>query len=212
MLRKDRTAPPAHIPTSDHLSDLLHDADSTDVSIGWLIEHLGPRSFGLILFVMAVIAFVPGASTFIGVLIAWPAVQMILGHDVAVLPRVIARRNISVDRLSRIIGFITPRLRWVERFVRPRWPTPFQTTKRLTGLIMLLLGLTIISPVPFSQYLPAIAVMILALAYLEEDGVALLIALTTALSSLAITAAMVWGVVETADWLDPVRPLIQSQD
>lgn len=182
------------------------------VSVGWLIEQLGPRSFGLILFIMAVIAFVPGASFIVGVLIAWPAIQMILGHDVAVLPRVIARRQIAVDRLNRAIAFVAPKLRWVERFVRPRWPTPFQTTKRLTGLIMLLLGLTIISPVPFSQYLPAIAVMLLALAYLEEDGVALLVALITALVSLAVTAATVWGVVETADWLDPVRQHIQGQE
>jgi len=48
--------------------------------------------------------------------------------------------------------------------------------------------------------------MLLALAYLEEDGIALLVALTAALLSLTATAAAVWGVVETADWLDPVRP------
>jgi hypothetical protein len=48
--------------------------------------------------------------------------------------------------------------------------------------------------------------MLLALAYLEEDGVALLVALIAALASLAATAATVWGIVETADWLDPVRP------
>lgn len=204
--------PPGYVPTSSHLTSLLDEADDTTVSVGWLIEQLGPRSFGLILFIMAVIAFVPGASIFVGILIAWPAVQMILGHDVAVLPRVIARRQIAVARLARAIAFVAPKLRWVERFVRPRWPTPFQTTKRLTGLIMLLLGLTIISPVPFSQYLPAVAVMLLALAYLEEDGIALSIALITALVSLAVTGATVWGVVETADWLDPVREHIKLQN
>ena len=211
-MAKEHTVPPGYIPTSAHLSGLLDEAEGAEVSVGWLIEQLGARSFGLILFIMAVIAFVPGASIFVGVLIAWPAVQMILGHDVAVLPRVIARRKIAVDRLARVINFITPRLRWVERLIWPRWPTPFQTTKRVTGLIMLLLGLTIVSPVPFSQYLPAIAVMLLALAYLEEDGVALLIALLTALVSLAVTAATVWGVVETADWLDPVRQHIQGEE
>jgi hypothetical protein len=48
--------------------------------------------------------------------------------------------------------------------------------------------------------------MLLALAYLEEDGIALLIALIAALASLAISAATVWGTVETVDWLDPARP------
>ena len=48
--------------------------------------------------------------------------------------------------------------------------------------------------------------MFLALAYLEEDGIALLIGLVAALVSLAITAAMLWGAVQTVDGLDPVRP------
>lgn len=42
--------------------------------------------------------------------------------------------------------------------------------------------------------------MFLALAYLEEDGIALLIAQIAGLVSLAITAAMLWRAVETVDW------------
>ena len=96
-----------------------------------------------------------------------------------------------------------PRLRWVERLIRPRWPMPFQVTKRLTGIVMLLVGATLISPVPFTQVVPALVIMLLALAYLEEDGVALLVALVAALASLAVTGVTVWGAVETIDWLDP---------
>jgi hypothetical protein len=170
------------------------------------MEQLGRRSFGLTLFVMAVVAFLPGASSIIGVLIAWPAIQMILGHDSAVLPRLVARRKVNVDRLARAMRYVTPRLAWVERFIRPRWPTPFETTKRLTGVVMLLLGLSILSPLPFSQAVPAVVIMLLALAYLEEDGVALLVALIAALASLTITAATVWGTVVAVDWIDPAQP------
>jgi hypothetical protein len=71
---------------------------------------------------------------------------------------------------------------------------------------MLLLGLSMISPVPFSWVLPALFVMLLALADLEENGVALPIALIAVLAPLALAAAAVWGTVETVDWFDPVRP------
>jgi len=182
---------------------MLDAAEGSRVSIGWLMEQLGRRSFGLTLIMMAVIAFLPGASMIVGVLVAWPAVQMVLGHDMAVLPRVIARRNVEVDRLARIVRFVTPRLGWLERLVHPRWPPPFQTTKRLTGIVMLLLGLSMLSPLPFSHVVPALVIMLLALAYLEEDGVVLLIALAAAATSVALTAATVWGTVETIDWLDP---------
>lgn len=205
-MARDRHKPAIPVPTSDYLSAMLDQAPGARVSIGWLLEQLGERSFGLTLFVMAVIALLPGASTVVGVLIAWPAIQMILGHDAAALPRRIARREVGVGGLARLIGLVVPRLRWVERLVRPRWPMPFQATKRLTGIVMLLVGATLISPVPFTQVVPALVIMLLALAYLEEDGVALLVALVAALGSLAVTGVTVWGAVETIDWLDPAAP------
>lgn len=173
------------------------------MSIGWLIAELDGRSFGLTLLLMAVIALLPGISTIVGLLIAWPSIQLILGHRNASLPRFLARREIRVERLKRVIEIVVPRLAWVERLIRPRWPAVFKTVRRLVGTAILLVGLTLTSPVPFSHVVPALAIMLIALAYLEEDGVALLLALCAALCSLAITAVAVWGAVQTIDWIDP---------
>jgi hypothetical protein len=101
------------------------------------MEQLGERSFGLALFLLALLTFVPGAAMVAAVLIVWPAVQMILGHDAAVLPKFVARRKIRLDKLTRAIRFVVPKLEWVERLIRPRWATPFQLTKRFTGAVML---------------------------------------------------------------------------
>ena len=182
---------------------MLDRADGPRVSVGWLIAELGERSFGLTLLVMAIIALLPGASTVVGLLIAWPAIQLILGHDTAALPRAMARREVDVERLARVIDVVVPRLAWVERLIRPRWAAVFQTTRRVVGTAMLLVGLTLISPVPFSQIVPALVIMLLALAYLEEDGFALLLALFAAFCSLAVTGTTLWGAVETIDWIDP---------
>src|SRR5260370_37932618 len=162
-----------------------------------------PALVGLTLLVTAVLGFLPGASTVAGLLVAWLAVRMMLGHEAAALPRLVARRSIGVERLARVIGIAAPWLAWVERLVHPRRPALFQTTKPLTGIMMLLLGLSMGSPVPFSQVLPALVIMLLALAYLEEDGIALPVALIAALASLSPTGATLWGTVETIDWLDP---------
>jgi len=170
-----------------HLSRLLDRADGPRVTVGWLMEQLGERSFGLTLFILALLAFVPGVASVTGILIAWPAVQMMLGHDAAALPGFVARRRIGMDRLDRAIRFAVPRLEWVERLIRPRWATPFQSTKRLTGAVMLALGLTMLSPVPLGQLFPALVAMLLALAYLERDGVALTVALVAAFVSIAVT-------------------------
>ena len=203
----NRVASPIHITTSVHLATILDKADGAQVSISWLIEQRGERSFGVPLFMMALLALVPGSSAIVGVLIVWPATQLILGHHAPVLPSIFARRKIAVDRSARAICVVTPWLRWVETLVRPRWPTGFRATRRLTGFLVLLLGLTLISPLPFSHVIPALVIMLLALAYIEEDGIVLLISLMGALTSLAITGAMLWGAVETADWLDRLWPV-----
>jgi hypothetical protein len=194
---------PDLVPTSVHVSRMLDRAEGTHVTVGWLMAELGDRSFGLTLLVMAIVALMPGASPLVGVLIAWPAIQLILGHEEAVLPRLLARREVSVDRLARLIAVVAPRLAWIERLIRPRLPNLFETTRPMTGTAMLLLGLSLILPVPFTHVVPALVIMMLALAYLEEDGLALLLALFAALCSLAMTAGAVWGAVETIDRIDP---------
>lgn len=185
---------------------MLDRVEGARVSVSWLMAELGDRSFGLTLLVMAEMALLPGASTLMGLLIAWPAIQLVLGHETAVLPRVMSRREIGVARLARVIAVVAPRLAWTERLIRPRWPDLFRTTRRLTGMAILLLGLTLISPVPFTHIVPALVIMLLALAYLEEDGFALLLALLAALCSLTVTCMTVSGTVETIDWIDPATP------
>ena len=106
------------------------------VSIGWLMEELGGRSFGLALLVMGVLGLVPGISTVAALMVVWIAVQMMLGQEAAVLPGLVARRSIGVERLARVIGFVAPRLAWVERLVQPRWPLLFQTTIRAATVEM----------------------------------------------------------------------------
>ena len=203
-MAQDQTASQDRVPTSVQLVRMLGRAEAeTVVSMGWLMEQLGGRSFGLALLVMGVLGLLPGISTIAALMVVWLAVQMMLGHEAAVLPRLVARRSIGVERLARLIGIVAPWLAWLERLVQPRWPILFQTTERLTGLTMLLLGLSMLLPVPFSQIVPAPVIMLLALAYLEEDGIALVLALIAALAALSITAATIWGTLQTVDWLDP---------
>jgi hypothetical protein len=194
-----------NVPISIQLSRIASRAEGTHVSIGWLMEQLGPRSFGLTFFTMALVGLVPGLSTFVGALVAWPAFQMIRGREVASLPGIVRRRTIRVEKLVRVSRAASSRLAWIERLVHPRWPQAVGATRRLTGIVVLLLGLTMVLPVPFGHILPAFVIMLLALAGLEEDGIAFSVGLAAALASLAITATAVWGTIEAIDFLDPAR-------
>jgi hypothetical protein len=184
------------IPTSVILEGLLHDAPKDHVTLNWIIDHLGARSFGIIMLIIALVGLVPGASPFIGILLAVPAIQMMMARPAPVLPRIIAGRKISSPRFVRLLHRLVPILKRMERVVRPRWRTPFEATKRVLGFVILLLGATLLAPIPFSHIIPAVVVMLLAFAFLEEDGVLLCIALAAAVISLSITIAAVWGTIE----------------
>ena len=52
-MTEDADASQSYLPTSVQLAQMLDRAQGPRVSIGWLVEELGRRSFGLTLFVMA---------------------------------------------------------------------------------------------------------------------------------------------------------------
>lgn len=184
------------VPTSVILEGLARDAPAGEVSLEWIVENLGERSFGIVMLLISLVGLVPGTSPLVGILLAVPAVQMILGRQEPVLPRRIAARRLSTRRLARVLERLIPVLRRMERVVRPRWGTPFEATKRVVGVVILLLCATLFAPIPFSQVIPALVIMLLAFAFLEEDGVLLCIALVAAVISVAITSAAVWGTIE----------------
>jgi len=193
-----------HVPTSVALEGLLTEVPPDHVTPAWLLGRLRERSFGLVKLVMALVGLVPGASTFIGVLLGIPAVQMIQARESPALPRFIANRRVATPRLARLVHRTIPVLRRLENLIHPRWRTPFQATKRVVGFVVLLLVATLVSPIPFSHIIPALVIMLISLAYLEEDGVLLCISLATAVISLSVTAATVWATVSSADLLDRV--------
>ena len=65
------------IPTSRVLRALLDEATAERVSLGWLMDRLGERSFGIILLLLAFLALIPGVSPIAGILLTVPAFQMI---------------------------------------------------------------------------------------------------------------------------------------
>ena len=192
----------ARAPTSKILNDLIARAPDAQVSLAWLIDNLHERSFGILMFLMALIALIPGASGIVGILLMIPAIQMILARPIPVLPNFVGNRPMSTAKLARLIRRIDPTLRWLERIIRPRWRTPFEATKRVVGVFMLLLGLALLAPIPFSQVPAALVVMLVAFAYLEEDGLVLCLALLAALTTLGAMGATGWALIKGLGWLE----------
>lgn len=183
-------------PTSVILERLAHEAPSEGVTLKWIIATLRDRSFGIVMLLIGLVGLLPGVSPLVGILLAIPAVQMIAGRSEPALPRRLAERRLSAAKLSRLLGRVIPAMRRLEKVVRPRWNRSFGVAKRIVGGVILLLGGTLLTPIPFSQVIPSLVIVLLAFAVLEEDGVLLALAGLAALLSIAITAAALWGTIE----------------
>jgi hypothetical protein len=181
----------------------LHDeAPSDHFTLGWLMSRLHRRSFGLIMLLLAVVAIAPGVSIVAGLLLMIPAFQMILGHNMPAFPRRIAVHPLPTRHLAALVQRAVPVLRHLEKLVHPRWPSPLDATKRLVGGGVVLLDITLLfTPVPLSNVVPALVIALISLAYLEEDGLLLSIALLASVIVLAAEFAAVWETIRGAKWI-----------
>jgi hypothetical protein len=157
----------------------LHDAAPKDkFTLNWLMSLLDKRSFGLIMLMCAVVAVLPGVSIIAGLLLIVIAVQMIEGRPAPVFPDGLATRPLPAKHLAAVIRRFLPALRYLEQISHPRWPTPHDATKRVVGVAVLILSLAVtFTPLPLSNIPPALAIALISLAYLEEDGLLLAVGL-----------------------------------
>ena len=150
---------------------------------------------------LALAAMVPGVSIVAGLLLMIPAFQMLAGRPAPIFPRRIANHPLPTRHLAALVQRAVPVLRYLEKFVHPRWPTPFEATKRLVGIVVIILDTAVaFAPLPLSNVVPALLIALIALAYLEEDGLVLSIALLGSLIVVGVVLVTVWEIVIGAKW------------
>jgi hypothetical protein len=178
------------------LQRLIDQAPSDHFTLEWLLARLSRHSFGIVLLVLALVALAPGIAIVAGVLLLIPGVEMILGRASPTFPGWLASFPLSTKRLIAVVQRAIPTLQRLERVIHPRWPTPHETTKRIVGLFVVILSPTLVFlPIPLSGVVPAAVIGLIALAYLEEDGLLLVVGLGAALIVLLMEVAMVWAMV-----------------
>lgn len=195
-LTQSRPDTGAFVPASVILQKLHDQAPADHVTLDWLMSSLQKQSFGLIMLVLAIVAAAPGISLIGGLLLLIPAFQMIVGRPAPTFPRWIAARNLPTQHLGAVVQRAIPMLRYLEKAVYPRCPTPPEATKRVVGIaVMMLSARLILTPIPLSNILPALIIALISLAYTEEDGLVLSISLLIGFVVIALDLAMVWRIV-----------------
>jgi hypothetical protein len=189
------------VPVSALLSAIARDWPREEVTLGELAAALGPRGFGVLIILFALPNllpfYLPGLSTVAGLPMMLVAAQLAAGRPRPMLPGFIGRRRLSRATLRRMTAGAMPWLLRVERMVRPR-PSALTGARgeRLVGAWILLLGLVVILPTPFTNAPPALACLIMAMGVMEEDTRTILLGaalgLLAAALSLVILVSVGW--------------------
>lgn len=148
--------------------------------LGDLLDGLGRRAFGMLLFVSTLPAFIPipigGAVS--GPLVVLIGLQLLAGRREPWLLSALERRGPHRHALARFDRLVSPWLARMEKLVRPRLPQLLhhRAATVLTGLLLVLLGVLLSLPIPFTNYLFGALLLLFALALLERDGALMLVA------------------------------------
>ena len=199
MQQEDFTSPRhagTEKPKPSRLSDIVKSLDtSRDTTIGELVDSLGERAFGALMFIFAVpniLPTPPGTSAILGlplVILTW---QVLVGRQSLWLPGLIRQRRISREMMQTFVTKVTPVMARLERVLRPRlgFMVSSDVAERLIGLITFPLALVLFLPIPFGNILPAAAVSCVALGLAERDGLAVSAGYVLALGAVALLAAV----------------------
>ena len=129
---------------------------------------------------------IPGLSTPFGIAICLIGACLAMGRE-PWLPRFIMSRHLSTTRVSQLLTGAIKVARQFEKFVRPRLAFlhagPVMLRLIGLGIVIASLGLMLPLPIPFSNNIPAWAVVLLAIGTMEKDGLCVLLGHLTAVAT-----------------------------
>lgn len=191
-----RNSTVTHEKTSVLLKRISSGHTTQTIQFGILLFRLRRRSFGGLLFFLALLSLIPGISILTGLLIIVLGLQLMIGFRSPRLPKIWNDYRINAGTLTQITNSVIPRIQLLEKFVKPRLAVftelPFTL---LLGFIIASLAVVIMIPLPFTGLLPVLALLLIALGLLERDGVIICIATVVAFISLLLGFAitrLVW--------------------
>lgn len=185
---------------SSQLGRLAAQFGDRPVPLGELADVLQLRGYSALLILLA-FPFVtpvplPGVSTVFGLVIALLGVRMMLAQK-PWLPNRLAARELPARFLPKLLLAASRGFGKLEKLLKPRllypeYPAAFQ---RASGVMVVICGLLLLLPlpVPFSNALPALTVILLAAAGLERDGAVFIAGCVQFILCLGFFAALCLG-------------------
>jgi hypothetical protein len=171
------------------------------LTLGRLVDALDTEGFALVLMILMFPSALPiptgGVTHVLELVSVLVAAQMVLGRSDLWLPRRLAAHELGTKFTEKGVPALLRRIRWFERFARPRFAHLLETRVARTalGLVLLLFVIAAFVAPPFTglDTLPSLGVVVLCVGLVFSD--ALIVGGGIAVGAVGIALEIVLGSV-----------------
>lgn len=139
----------------------------------------------------------PGFTTLMGTPLIVLAVQLLLGYQKVSLPAKITSYQLRNSVLIMISNKVVPWLQKIEQYVKPRWGFAQSVyCEQLVGFMSLICAISVAIPLPLTNAVPALGIVVMALGLLNRDGLVVIMGFIVSIVGVVIA----FGAV-AASWI-----------
>lgn len=165
---------------SQSLKTLLERKREHPLTIADILAETSERSFALVIILLIfpfLLPMPPGFSSMMGSACLLISLQMAWGRRVPWLPARFLKYELSQSLITRILKLLSRVITLVEKVSKPRWRrfTQRNSVWKVNGLCISWLTVLLMLPFPFTNPIPTVGILILAIATVETDGLLMLL-------------------------------------
>lgn len=196
---------PKKIIVTEVIQVAVNQSSSDRMPISDLVAAMEGVGFGLAIMIFAfgiIIPLPPPFPSIISIPLVIFALQMMLGYPAPKLPQRFSKMTIKRSVLAMLVRKSSPYINKVEKILRPR--LLFMTTQvaeRIVGGFIFAFASFILLPMPLSNFIPGVGILIIAFGLTSKDGLAVILGMIVGLIGMAISITAVLLGVEALHYL-----------
>lgn len=192
-----------HLRFSQDIKTLLEKLAQQPLTLEDVLAETSERGFSLVIGLL-VLPFLfpmpPGFSTILGSGCLLLSLQMAIGRRSPWLPKRIARFKFPRQFILQLLQNLNRVTKILEKIARPRWIrfTASLHIWQMSGICIAWLTVLLMAPIPFTNPIPTVGILLFAVATLEADGLLLCISF-----GLTLLITLAFGLIGYLLWQSP---------
>jgi hypothetical protein len=122
---------------------------------------------------------------------------MMLGYESAKLPKLFGKFSVKRSIILLLVQKAAPHIGRVEKILRPRLLfMSSQFSERVVGFFILLFSISVLLPIPLSNFVPGLGILIVSFGLLGKDGLVVIYGLVVGIIGITISLIVILFGVE----------------